>query len=96
MKKFIYLMILCLGLGVAYAADLPQVNLNTADAKVLSTLKGIGPKRAQAIIEYREKNGKFNGLDDLTKIKGITPESLAKLNKNNPGRMVVSTQPDSK
>ena len=96
MKKFIFLMIFCLGLGIAYAADLPKVNINTADATVLTTLNGIGPKRAQAIIEYREKNGKFKSLDELTKIKGITKDSLATLNEKNPGRMILNNQPDIK
>ncbi len=52
---------------------LQTVNINTADAQSLqNALKGIGPKRAAAIIAYRTQNGPFKSADDLTKIKGIS------------------------
>lgn len=52
-----------------YAAP---VNINTADAQSLSkNIKGIGLKKAQAIIAYRDKNGTFKKIEDLTKVKGI-------------------------
>ena len=48
------------------------VNINTADAKTLAKeLNGIGLSRAQAIVDYREKNGPFKSVDDLAKVKGI-------------------------
>jgi competence protein ComEA len=48
------------------------VNINTADAHTLAKeLNGIGLSRAQAIVEYREKNGPFKSVDDLVKVKGI-------------------------
>ncbi|MCK5830638.1 MAG: helix-hairpin-helix domain-containing protein [Methylococcales bacterium] len=48
------------------------VNINKADAKTLSeSLKGIGIKRAEAIVKYRSKNGPFKSLDDLRNVKGI-------------------------
>jgi len=48
------------------------VNINTAAAEVLALkLKGIGVKRAQAIVAYREANGPFSDVDQLQKIKGI-------------------------
>lgn len=48
------------------------VNINTADARTLAKeLSGIGLSRAQAIVEYREKNGPFKSADDLAKVKGI-------------------------
>jgi competence protein ComEA len=65
------------------------VNINTADAATLKTLKGIGDKKAQAIIDYRNKNGAFKSVDDLTKVKGISAKVLAKLQQNNPGRIIV-------
>ena len=53
-----------------FAAQL--VNVNTADAVTLAeNLNGIGTAKAQAIIEYRKLHGKFNGVDDLIKVKGI-------------------------
>ena len=55
------------------------VDINTADAVTLSkNIKGIGIKKAQAIISYREKNGKFNRIEDLVKVKGIGKKLLKK------------------
>ena len=47
------------------------VNINTADAERLETLKGIGPALAQRIIEYREQNGAFQSIDELKNVRGI-------------------------
>ncbi|MGD9008100.1 MAG: helix-hairpin-helix domain-containing protein [Desulfobacteraceae bacterium] len=48
-----------------------KVNINTANLKTLSGLKGIGPERAKSIIDYRTKNGNFESIEDLKKVKGI-------------------------
>jgi len=65
--------------GVALAAE--TVNLNKADAAAIQqSLIGIGPVKAEAIISYRKKNGKFSGVDDLLNVKGIGP-GLIKKNK---------------
>lgn len=47
------------------------VNINTADAEKLATLKGIGATMAQRIIEYREQNGKFKNIDEIKNVRGI-------------------------
>lgn len=48
------------------------VNINSADAKTLAkNLNGIGEKRAEAIVEYRNANGPFKTLLDLQKVKGV-------------------------
>ena len=48
------------------------VDINTADAKTIAReLKGIGLSRAQAIVEYREKNGPFKNADELANVKGV-------------------------
>ena len=47
------------------------VNINTADAEHLATLKGIGPALAQRIIEYREQNGTFKSIDEIKNVRGI-------------------------
>jgi competence protein ComEA len=52
-------------------ASTQMININQADAKTLTTLKGIGNDRAVKIIEYREKNGPFQKIEDLMKVKGI-------------------------
>lgn len=48
-----------------------KVNLNTADAEELTTLTGIGQSRAEAIIRYREENGKFQSTEELMNVQGI-------------------------
>lgn len=57
-----------LALSVAVSA---AVDINTADSKALEKLPGIGPVKAQAIIDYRTKVGKFGTTDDLKKVDGI-------------------------
>ncbi|RDH40574.1 MAG: hypothetical protein CFE62_003240 [Candidatus Aquirickettsiella gammari] len=52
---------------------LASVNINTADAETLvAELKGIGLKRAKAILAYRNEHGPFKSIDDLIKIRGIS------------------------
>lgn len=48
-----------------------KVNINTAMVEELKTLKGVGEKKAEAIIEYRKKNGSFKTKEDLMKVRGI-------------------------
>ena len=55
------------------------INVNTASAKDLQTVKGIGSKMSQDIIDYREANGAFSNLDDLKKVKGIGKATLNKI-----------------
>jgi len=48
-----------------------KINLNRAEAWLLKALPGIGEIRAQAIIDYREQNGLFSNINELTKVTGI-------------------------
>ena len=57
--------------GIAQAADVAKIDINKATVKELVKLKGIGKKYAEQIIEYREKNGKFEKIEDIMKVKGI-------------------------
>jgi len=52
------------------------ININTASAKILDTLPGIGPVIAQRIVEYRQNNGPFEQISDLSKVDGIGSEKL--------------------
>jgi competence protein ComEA len=58
------------------------VNLNTATQAELESLKGVGPKKAQAIIEYRKKNGNFKSADDLDKVPGFGKKTVDSLRKD--------------
>ena len=55
------------------------VNINQATLKELTSLPGIGKKRANDIIEYREKNGKFTSIEDVKKVDGIGKDTIEKI-----------------
>lgn len=68
----------------AVAAGAPPVdgglvNLNTASADVLSTLPGIGPVKAQAIVSYRQQNGPFASIEEITAVTGIGAGTYEKI-----------------
>lgn len=66
--------------GLVYAG---QVNINQADVSTLATeLKGIGDKKAQAIVDYRKQNGAFVSVDDLENVKGISAKTIEKNRQN--------------
>lgn len=55
------------------------VNLNTASKEELETVNGIGPQKAEAILEYRKRNGPYKTVDDLKKVSGFGDKSVAKM-----------------
>ena len=58
------------------------ININTATAaEIQDKLVGIGAKKAQAIVEYRTKNGAFGSLEQLTDVSGIGKATLEKNRK---------------
>ena len=76
MKRILSFLTLALaGINLACAA----VNINTATPGELDGVKGIGPSKAQAIVDYRTKNGPFKSVDDLKNVKGFGEKSLEKL-----------------
>lgn len=56
-----------------------RVNINTANEELLTTITGIGPSRAKAIVLYREEHGAFKKVEDITNVSGIGPASLEKM-----------------
>ncbi len=76
MKKWFGSLLAGLLLSVsAWAA----VDINTATQSELEAVKGIGPAKAKAIMEYRQKNGPFKSMEALTEVKGFGKASVAKL-----------------
>ena len=70
MKKIIvYLLLFVVSLWA-------KIDINSANVDALSSLKGIGEKKAQAIVEYRKIHGNFKTIDDLIHVKGIGPKML--------------------
>lgn len=68
------------------------VNLNTATQSELEAIKGLGPAKAKAIIDYREANGGFKSLSDLDKVKGFSKATIDKLK----GELTVEPGPSKK
>jgi competence protein ComEA len=67
------------------AEDLQKININTASADELMVLKGIGEKKAKAIIEFRETHGIFKKPEDLMKVPGIGVKTF----EANKGQIIV-------
>lgn len=73
MKKLFLSLLLA---GFAFAS----VDINSASVKELTSLKGIGKKKAEAIVAYRKKHC-FKNVNELTKVKGIGEKILKKIKK---------------
>lgn len=56
-----------------------KININVADVAELTLLPGIGEKKAQAIIDYREENGSYQTIEDLMNVSGIGQKTFDKL-----------------
>lgn len=77
MKKLFGILILALLLSAPPA--LAAVDINTADAAALEQVKGLGPAKAAAIVDYRKANGPFKSVDDLVKVPGIGEKTVEQL-----------------
>ncbi|MCB1934743.1 MAG: helix-hairpin-helix domain-containing protein [Nitrosomonas sp.] len=75
--KHLVILLVSLLLSINYA--IAAVNINTATHAELETLQGIGPAKATAIIEYREKIGAFTSIEELIAVDGIGPGTMKQL-----------------
>ena len=65
--------------NVKSVVDSAKININKADANTLQQLSGIGEKKAQAIIDYRNKVGKIKDITELSKIEGLGSTTIEKI-----------------
>ncbi len=71
------LLAVCLLIPALLFAEI--VNINTADKETLMTsINGVGEKRAEAIIAYREQNGDFKSVEDLAEVRGVGSSIIEK------------------
>lgn len=64
---------------VSFNAQAGAIDINSADAATLDkNLKGIGPRTAAAIVDYRTKHGPFKSVDELANVKGVGPATIEK------------------
>nr|WP_269844797.1 helix-hairpin-helix domain-containing protein [Methyloprofundus sedimenti] len=68
---------------LSFSVFAEPIDINKASAKEIATsLNGIGDKKAEEIVDYREKHGDFKSIDELSNVKGIGVKTIEK-NRNN-------------
>lgn len=82
-----------LALALFAAPALATLDLNTATKDDLVALPGIGPAKAQAIVDDRKANGPFKSVDDLKRVKGVRAATVERLRAEVTVKPVVSVQP---
>lgn len=63
----------------AAAVSTEVVNLNSATAAQIALLPGVGPKTAELVVQYRQKNGPFKKIEEIMNVRGIGEKSFLKI-----------------
>jgi competence protein ComEA len=82
-------LLLAIALALFSSAAFAALNLNTATKEELIALPGIGPAKAQAILDYRNAHGTFKSVEELKDVKGIGAKRFEKLK----GELTVGAAP---
>jgi competence protein ComEA len=75
----------------AAATTVETVNLNLATAAQIATLPGIGPKTAELIVQYRQKNGPFKKIEEIMNVRGVGEKSFLRIKD----RLTVAAKPEA-
>ena len=93
-------LLLAFGLALCPLIALAAININTANKDELVALPGIGPDKAQAIIDHRKAHGPFKTIEDLKDVKGIGAKRFEKLKPDlavsGPSTSKPAGKPDAK
>lgn len=93
-------LLLALGFALGPAIALAAININTATNDELVSLPGIGPAKAQAIVDYRKAHGPFKTVEELKDVKGIGAKRFEKLKPDlavsGPTTAKPAAKPDAK
>ena len=82
MARVSMFVLLALAVALGARAEEERVDVNTADAETIArVLVGVGQSKAEAIVAYREENGRFETVEDLARVRGIG-EATVKRNES--------------
>lgn len=91
MARLSLFVLLALGIALGAQAEEERVDVNTADAETIArVLVGVGQSKAEAIVAYREENGRFEEIEDLAKVRGIGEATVTR----NEGRISLGDEED--
>ena len=91
MARLSMFVLLALAVAVGVRAEEDRVDVNTADAQTIArVLVGVGQTKAEAIVAYREENGRFEDPEDLSRVRGIGEATV----KRNESRISLGDEED--